>query len=120
MPLDNGKGGGALNAAYWLGAFVPSPVGAADAEALASSKFPALVFSKSQSDGILKNPALDRGSARVFPEGRRGLGSGESLEKEKSGLADLQAFETAQNRQDIPWKSLEKKALDLRKLGKIP
>jgi len=32
----------------------------------------------------------------------------------------LQAFETAQNRQDIPWKSLEKKALDLRKLGKIP
>jgi len=33
-------------------------------------------------------------------------------------LQDLQRIENAQNRQDIPWKSLEKKAADLEKLGK--
>jgi len=32
----------------------------------------------------------------------------------------LEAFENTQNHQDIPWKSLEKKASDLEKLGKKP
>jgi hypothetical protein len=36
------------------------------------------------------------------------------------GLEVLQVIEIAQNRQRNLWKSLEKKGLDLEKLGKIP
>jgi hypothetical protein len=40
-----------------------------------------------------------------------------NLEELKRNYADLQAIEIPQNRQRIPWKSLEKKGPDLEKLA---
>ena len=74
----------------------------------ADAKSASPVFSKTGSHGILKNqPSVGGGFERA-----------KSLERIESALADLQAFGITQNRKENLWKSLEKKALDLEKLGK--
>src|ERR1700722_7451288 len=61
---------------------------------------------------IVARPLRSRGEAPKTDLSRK------SLEKRKMGLGVLQVIEIPQNRQRNLWKSLEKKGLDLEKLGK--